>query len=78
MSINTSPTAPDTVNGEPLELVEDLTYLGSLISTDNGALKDIKARLGKVRCAVVKLQNIWKCPTGDEVDKCYIHMHLFT
>ena len=60
MSINTTPTAPVTVNGEPLEFVQDLTYLGSLISKDNGGQKDIKARLGKARCTFAKLQNIWK------------------
>ena len=60
MSINTTPTAPVTVNGEPLEFVQDFTYLGSLISKDNGGQQDIKARLGKARCAFAKLQNIWK------------------
>ncbi|KAK2174166.1 hypothetical protein NP493_821g01017 [Ridgeia piscesae] len=60
MSINTIPTAPVTVNGEPLEFVQDFTYLGSLISKDNGGQKDIKARLGKARCPFAKLQNIWK------------------
>ena len=43
MSINTSPTAPIILHGEPLEFVEDCTYLGSLINKDNGAQKDIKA-----------------------------------
>ena len=60
MSINTTPTTPVTVNGEPLEFVQDFTYVGSLISKDNGGQKDIKARLGKARCAFAKLQNIWK------------------
>jgi len=36
MSINTTPTAPVTVNGEPL--VQDFTYVASLISKDNGHL----------------------------------------
>ena len=35
MSINTTPTAPVTVNGEPLEFVQEFTYLSSLISKDN-------------------------------------------
>ena len=60
MSINTTPTAPVTVNSEPFEFVQDSTYLGSLISKDNGGPKDIKARLGKDRCAFAKLQNTWK------------------
>ena len=43
MSINATPTAPVTLNGEPLEFVEVFTYRGSLISKDNGAQKNIKA-----------------------------------
>ena len=60
MSTYTTPTAPVTVNGEPLEFVQDFNYLGSLFSKDNGGQKYIKARLGKARCAFAKLQNIWK------------------
>ena len=60
MSINTTPTAHVTLNGELLEFVEDLMYLGSLISKDDENQKDSKARLGKARCAFAKLQTIWK------------------
>ena len=60
MIINTTPTAPVTVNGEPLEFLQGFTYLGSLSSKDNGGQKGIKARLGKARCAFAKLQNFWK------------------
>ena len=60
MRINTTPTAPVTVNGEPLEFVQDFTYLGSLISKENGGQKEMKARLGKARCTFTKAQNIWK------------------
>jgi len=35
MYINTTSTTSITINGEPLEFVEDFTYLGSLISNDN-------------------------------------------
>ncbi|XP_013393409.1 uncharacterized protein LOC106161097 [Lingula anatina] len=49
MCINNSTTAPITVSGKPLESVDDFTYLGSLISKDNGAQKDIRARLGKAQ-----------------------------
>ena len=60
MSINTTPTTPVTINGEPLEFVQNFTYLGSLISKDGGGQKDIKAGLGKTCCAFAKVQNIWK------------------
>jgi len=51
MGVTSTPTAPITASGEPLEFVDDFTYLGSLSSKDNGAQMDIKARLGKARGA---------------------------
>ena len=48
MYINTKPpTTALTIGREQLEPAGDSTYLGILISTDNGAQKDIKCRLGK-------------------------------
>ena len=62
MCINTTnPTpTPININGVPLDFVEDFVYLGSLISKDNGAKKDIQARLSKARGAFARLQPIWK------------------
>ena len=39
MTIN-APVEPVVLNEEPLEEVEDFTYLGSILSKDNGAGKD--------------------------------------
>lgn len=58
MCINTTNPTPITINGVPLEFVEDFTYLGSLISKDNGAKKDIHARLSKACGAFARLQPI--------------------
>ena len=52
MCVNTTPSKPITVNGKPLEFVKDFTYLGSLISEDNAAMKDITSRLGKQQCQI--------------------------
>ncbi|XP_063426959.1 uncharacterized protein LOC134710519 [Mytilus trossulus] len=49
ISINTRNTTPITINDLPVDSVEDFTYLGSIISKDNGTGKDIKARLSKAR-----------------------------
>lgn len=38
----------------------DFTYLGSLISSDNGAHKDITARFNTAMCAFILLANIRK------------------
>ncbi len=55
MCVNSVPTAPILVNDEPLEFVEDFTYLGSLIIKDSGPSKDIKTRLGKAQGAFSQL-----------------------
>ena len=60
MCVHSIPTAPILVNEEPLEFVEVLTYLGSLISKDSGASKYIKARLGKAQGAFRQLRPIWR------------------
>ena len=60
MYVNATLTALITANGDPLEFVDEFTYLGSLISKDNGVQKDIKARLGKACGAFARLQSIWK------------------
>ena len=52
MSVNSDASRPINVDGEPLEHIEEFTYLGSVISTDNSAQKDIKDRLNKARCAI--------------------------
>ena len=59
MTINATPE-PIIINNDPLEEVEDFTYLGSVLSKNNGAGKDSKARLSKARAAFAKLQPIWQ------------------
>ena len=58
MCVNSDASRPINIDGELLEHIEDFTYLGSVISTDNSAQKDIKARLNKARCAFSRLKNI--------------------
>jgi len=55
MCVNSDASTPINIEGEPLEHIEEFTYLGSVISTDNSARKDIKARLNKTRCAFSRL-----------------------
>ena len=49
--INTSTTEPILADGEPLEKVDEFTYLGSIVSINEATHKDINSRLGKAQCA---------------------------
>ena len=60
MRLNTNITTPLYIDNHQLEDVDDFTYLGSVVSKDNGAGKDIKARLGKARGTFARLQSVWK------------------
>ena len=60
MKINTKADLPITVEDKPLEVVDQFTYLGSVLEGGGGTTADIKARLGKARYAFKNLQKIWK------------------
>ena len=60
MFLNGNSNPQITVNDQPLEEVDDFTYLGSVMSKDYGTSKDIKARLAKACSAFSRLNNIWK------------------
>ena len=54
------PNTPIRVENQEIEAVDDFTYLGSVISPDNGAEKDIKSRLAKAKGAFAMLRPIWR------------------
>lgn len=58
--INANSTEPILVDGEPLEKVDEFTYLGSIVSTNEATHKDINSRLGKAQCAFAVLRSIWR------------------
>ena len=48
------------VNGKEINQVDKFIYLGSVVSIEDSAQKDIKNRLSKARTAFHKLRPIWK------------------
>ena len=60
MHTSQEPTNPIIIEGEPVKNTNKFTYLGSVLSVEDGALSDINARLTKARFAFCNLQNIWK------------------
>nr|KAG5692954.1 hypothetical protein BaRGS_031532 [Batillaria attramentaria] len=59
MKINTTANTPVTVGGEPIREVESFVYLGSVVDGQGGTDRDVTARIGKARAAMVMLKNIW-------------------
>ncbi|KER19717.1 hypothetical protein T265_11586 [Opisthorchis viverrini] len=55
-SLNT----PLTIQGEVLEVVERLTYLGSCISSDCSVTDEVNARICKARAASDNLRHLWR------------------
>ena len=60
MRVCTTQEAPITIEGSPVENVEEFTYLGSKVSQSGGADEDIAARIKKARQAFAILRPVWK------------------
>ena len=59
MKINTQNESPIQLANEALEEVQEFTYLGSTITTEGGADKDVTRRIGMARNAYNTLKPIW-------------------
>ncbi len=63
LCVNKKLEAPITIRNKELACVENFTYLGSVISQEEGAQKDIRNRMCKARNAFVKLRPVWRSTT---------------
>ena len=72
LKVNTSKTKILTVNGKNtnitinqtlVEEVEKFTYLGSVVTPDGGAFKDVETRITKANYTFRTLINIWRSTT---------------
>ena len=59
LKANSKVSSPISLGGEDTETVGEFCYLGSIISTDGGADKDISARNGKARHVFRALRPVW-------------------
>lgn len=60
MALNCRVPPDIEINGNHLKCSSSFTYLGSTVTSEGGADKDIQSRIGKARGAFVKLHNIWR------------------
>ena len=73
MALNCREPPDITINGTKLECSSSFTYLGSIVTSDGGADKDIRSRIGKARNAFLKLRNIWKSSNVSKRTKMKIY-----
>ena len=60
MRLNAKSQDPITLGHEPVEEVNEFTYLGAVVSKTGGGSEDIKSRIKKARCAFNRLWKIWR------------------
>ena len=51
---------PILINGDTLEFVDDMKYLGSIKESDGSCSKDVKTRIAMAKRKMIDLNNIWK------------------
>ena len=60
LKIKTENIQAITVGGKPLEVVENFTYLGSVIDHSGGTAADVRSRVAQARTAFKNLDKIWR------------------
>lgn len=60
MTLNVNNPQGIKMDNHILPFTNNFTYLGSTVTTDGGADRDIKQRLAKARAAFKNLQAVWK------------------
>ena len=60
LKIKTEDIQAITVGGKPLEVVENFTYLGSVIDHSGGTAADVSSRVAQARTAFKTLDKIWR------------------
>jgi len=73
----TKPTCNITVKGEPLEQMDQFTYLGSVVTTDAKSDQEIKRRIGIAKTAYKKMTRVLESKsvttaTRLRLLKCYV------
>ena len=61
------------VGDEPAEIVEEFTYLGSILSNDGSILKDLMHRIAKASAVVGRLNALWRKPSISRRTKMRIY-----
>ncbi|XP_056009407.1 uncharacterized protein LOC130051481 [Ostrea edulis] len=60
LAINNTCNTPIRIQDHDIEEIDNFTYLGAIISKDNGTSKDITSRISKARSAFCQLRPLWR------------------
>ena len=63
MRINGTNQDPIKLDNEDIENFASFTYLRSVIAVDGGTERDVLARIGKARTALLLLRPVWRSKT---------------
>ena len=72
LRINADSNQQLTLNNQPVERVSEFLYLGSIVTEDGGAAKDVESRIKKARGAFLQLNRIWNSHIYSNVTKLNI------
>ena len=61
------------VGDKPAEIVEEFTYLGSILSNDGSVLKDLMHRIAKASAVVGRQSTLWRKPSISRRTKMRIY-----
>ena len=60
MTINIKDPSPIVIGNQNIPKTEEFTYLGSIVTNNGGADRDINRRLNKARNTFKLMNNVWK------------------
>ena len=73
MSLNTTNTQPVQIDNEELPYTDRFTYIGSIISRDEGTDLDIQSRLDKARNSLNMMNKVWRSSTYSTLTKLKLY-----
>ena len=72
MRVNSKSKRQLTINEQEIERVQQYQYLGSVITEDGGADKDVDSRIRKARGSFTLLNKVWSCNSYSSTTKINI------
>lgn len=72
LNINLTTASDLRIMGDPIEVVREFVYLGSIVSGEGGSLVDVQHRINKARASFSTMRNVWRARNISELTKLNI------